>query len=287
MSPTKARLWQSAAGAAALLATVASPVPAEAARPSFKTECGPTDVSLGAKTCTYTFPFTQTIETFVVPPTTEPVRITVIGAPGGLERRFRSRGAVVTGSFTNLAGMPIFVTVGGEGWFDGYNGGGPGGGGGASDVRFGGKDLNNRIIVAGGGGGSGERLEFDPSIAAHRFMLVKGGDAGEPGYGSGGAAGTASAGGDGGGNHPGRGEPGKLGRGGRGADGVSSGGGGGLYGGGGGGACAGAHQCLDSRPGSGGGGSSLVPRGGTFALSDDPAPKVIITVTRYGWCGLP
>ncbi len=75
MSPTKARLCKSAAGAAALLATVASPVRAEAARPSFKTECGPTDVSLGTKTCTYTFPFSQTMETFVVPPTTEPVRI--------------------------------------------------------------------------------------------------------------------------------------------------------------------------------------------------------------------
>ena len=62
-------------------------------------------------------------------------------------------------------------------------------------------------------------------------------------------------------------------------------------GGGGGGGCSGpdAHgaPCEYSQPGSGGGGSSLVPPGGTFALSDDFEPKVMITVVRYGWWGIP
>ena len=202
------------AATAALVTAVATPARAEPARPSFVTQCNVTDVSLGAETCTYTFRYSQTVETFVVPPTTEPVRITVIGAPGGHSRQFRSRAAEVTGSFPGLGGMPLFVAVGGEGWFDGYNGGGPGGGGGASDVRLGGSDFDHRIIVAGGGGGSGERVEFDPETGGVRFRMVKGGDAGEAGSGAGGAAGTANAGGGGGGHDTARGEPGALGRGG-------------------------------------------------------------------------
>jgi hypothetical protein len=216
----------------------------------------------------------------------QPVRITAIGAPGAGERGFHSWGANATGSFSNLSGKPIFVTVGGEGWFDGYNGGARGGGGGASDIRLGALDLNRRILVAGGGGGVGETMVFDASSGEFRFALVKGGDAGEPGNGSGGAPGTGTAGGLGGGKDPARGESGRLGRGGTGGDGVSSGGGGGLYGGGGGGGCAGS-QCAYSLPGSGGGGSSLVPPGGTTTISDDVEPKVIITVVRYGWWGTP
>jgi hypothetical protein len=286
MSPTTVRWLHSLGAAVALTAAVATPASAEVARPSFSTECGVTDVSLGARTCTYTFRYTQTIETFVVPPTTEPIRITAIGAPGNGDRGFRSRGATVTGSFSNVAGKPILVAVGGEGWFDGYNGGGVGGGGGASDVRFGGNDLGHRIMVAGGGGGMGETFGFDRSSGEFRFLRVKGGDAGEPGSGAGGAPGTVQAGGSGGGTDPDQGEPGRLGRGGKGGDGMSSGGGGGLYGGGGGGGCAGT-QCAYSSPGSGGGGSSLVPPGGTSAVSDDVEPKVVITVVRYGWWGAP
>jgi len=286
MTAVPARRWTPVAGAAALLGTLVAAGPARAAGPAFTTECGPTDVSIDAKTCTYTFRYSQTMETFVVPATPDPVRITVVGAPGGVERRFQSRGAIVTGSFPNLGGRPVFVTVGGEGWFDGYNGGGTGGGGGASDVRLGGMALTDRVIVGGGGGGTGERLEFDPGSGEFRFFAVKGGDAGQAGSGAGGAAGTTSAGGRGGGNHPAQGQPGRLGRGGTGGDGLSSGGGGGLYGGGGGGGCAGSH-CADSRPGSGGGGSSLVPPGGTFALSADPEPRVSIAVVRYGWWGVP
>jgi hypothetical protein len=286
MSRTAAVLLRCVGGAAALIATVATPVRADGARPSFTTKCGFTDVSVGAGTCTYTFRYTQGIETFVVPPTTQPVQITAIGAPGAGDRGFRSRGARITGSLSNLGMKPIFISVGGEGWFDGYNGGGGGGGGGASDVRLGVWDLQHRIMVAGGGGGMGEKLVYDPSAAEFRFLRVKGGDAGEPGDGAGGAPGGAIAGGSGGGADPGRGESGRLGRGGMGGDGVSGGGGGGLYGGGGGGGCTG-EQCAYSLPGSGGGGSSLVPPGGTFTVSDDVEPKVIITVVRYAWWGVP
>jgi Glycine rich protein len=291
MSPPNSRALLIVCAAAAMIAAGAAPVEARPDPASFTTTCGPTDVSTGAKRCTYTFRYTQTMETFVVPPTTEPVQITAVGAPGGGDPGFRSRGAAVTASFSGLGGMPLFVTVGGEGWFDGYNGGAPGGGGGASDVRLGLPRLDRRIIVAGGGGGWGEQLVFDAAAGLHRFTLVKGGDAGQPGFGAGGGAGTTTAGGDGGGNEPGRGKPGGPGRGGAGGEGIAGGGGGGLFGGGGGGACSGpdgdGSPCLDSQPGSGGGGSSLVPPGGTFRLSDDFEPKVMITVVRYGWWGIP
>ena len=291
MSLLNARVFRSVALATAAIAVWAPPVEARTQPLSYKTECGITDVSTGARVCTYTFRYTQTIESFVVPPTIEPVRITAVGAPGGGDRRYWSRGARVTGSFSHLGGMPLFVTVGGEGWFDGYNGGARGAGGGASDVRLGVPSLDKRIIVAGGGGGWGEQLVFDESTGVHRFMLVKGGDAGQPGFGSGGAPGTETAGGSGGGNDPARGQPGILGRGGTSGGGVAGGGGGGLFGGGGGGGCSGpdaqGSPCLDSQPGSAGGGSSLVPPGGTFALSDDFEPKVMITVVRYGWWGIP
>jgi hypothetical protein len=286
----KTRTLLSLAAATAFSAMWAVPVEAQPNHVSYKTACGLTDVSTGATRCTYTFPYTQTVETFVVPPTTEPVEITAVGAPGGGDREFRSRGASVTGSFSDLGGKPIFVTVGGEGWFDGYNGGGPGGGGGASDVRLGLPHLDRRIIVAGGGGGWGEKLVFDETLGAHRFVLVKGGDAGQPGLGAGGAAGTATNGGNGGGNEPARGKPGLLGRGGASGGGIAGGGGGGLFGGGGGGGCsgdAGGSPCPDSEPGSGGGGSSLVPPGGTMTLSSDFEPRVVITVVRYGWWGVP
>jgi hypothetical protein len=280
----KARTLLTVAATAAVLAMSAPPVEARTDRAAYKTTCEITRVSGWATRCTYTFRYSQTIETFVVPPTAEPVQITAVGAPGGGDPGFRSRGASVTAWIPNLGGIPIFVTVGGEGWFDGYNGGAPGGGGGASDVRLGLPSLDRRIIVAGGGGGWGEQLVFDESLGLHRFMLVKGGDAGQPGFGAGGGPGTATAGGDGGGNEPGRGKPGGLGRGGAGGEGIAGGGGGGLFGGGGGGSCsgrgAGGSPCLDSQPGSGGGGSSLVPAGGTVALSDDFEPTVVITVTR-------
>ena len=263
-----------------------APAPAAPAPHPMSTQCTVPDVTTGTKTCTYTFVHNDTIETFVVPPTTKgPIQITAKGGPGFGEDATRSRAARVTGQFSVLSGTPLFVVVGGDGYYDGYNGG-VGGGGGASDVRMGGTDLQHRILVAGGGGGAGEALVFDGKAGIWRFIVVKGGDAGQPGLAEGGGQpGTASSGGAGGGNEPTKGWPGRLGRGGEGSDRGGGGGGGGYYGGGGGGGCSGGdendHLCELSHPGSGGGGSSLVPPGGTVGLSDVFDPSITITVTQY------
>ena len=280
------------AGAAAVgLAGIGpvGPVPAAGAHdrtaPAYLTRCGVIDVTTGARTCTYTFEHTRTVETFVVPPSTGPIEITAVGGPGFGDDTVRSRAARITGSFSILSGTPLFVTVGGDGYYDGYNGGVDGGGG-ASDVRMGFPDLQHRIIVAGGGGGAGEQLIYDHEHSLWRFIVVRGGDAGQPGLASGGQPGSDTAGGAGGGNGSQRGQTGSLGTGGGGADRGGGGGGGGLYGGGGGGGCLGGdetdHLCTESQPGSGGGGSSLVPPGGTFTLSPIFAPSITITVTQYG-----
>jgi hypothetical protein len=260
-------------------------------RQAYRTNCSLPNLHTGERTCTYTFEYTGTIEPFVVPPSTTPVEITAVGAPGAGKPGLRSRGATVSARFPNLSGVPVLVTVGGPGSVDGYNGGGLGGGGGASDVRLGGAELEHRILVAGGGGGWGEQLIFDEQLGAPRLIPVKGGDAGLPGLGSAGQAGTATEGGRGGGTEYGPGGDGSLGRGGGGGYGTG-GGGGGYYGGGGGGACTGTDAentalCLHSQPGSGGGGSSLVPPGGTFLLTDDLTPQVTISVTQFGYWPMP
>ena len=295
MALVKVRAWQAMAAAAAAL-MVGGVAPARADMPGaqgrmapqeYKTECSAPRIDIGTMTCHYTFFYNGTIETFVVPPTTEPVQITAVGAPGSGKSGMQSRGATVTGSFPTWSGRPIFVTVGGEGSFDGFNGGGLGGGGGASDIRVGGPELEHRVLVAGGGGGWGQQLIFDEKLGEHRLIKIKGGDAGQPGLGSAGQPGTMTAGGAGGGTEYAPGKPGSFGRGGAGAEGYGAGGGG-YFGGGGAGGCVGSNAegtalCLDSQPGSGGGGSSLVPPGGSFVPTDDPTPRVIITVTQYGW----
>ncbi|MEW6477725.1 MAG: hypothetical protein AB1679_36230 [Actinomycetota bacterium] len=99
-------------------------------RLSYLRECNDVPaVSMDTRTCTFYFRYTRTIETFVMPPTTGPIHITAVGAPGAGERGLWSYGATVTGSFNFPPGTPLSVVVGGEGWFDGYNGGGAGGGG--------------------------------------------------------------------------------------------------------------------------------------------------------------
>jgi hypothetical protein len=290
----KLRPWQAmVAAAAALVAGGLAPAGAGTtgehggtAPQEYETECATPRIDIGARTCHYTFVHSGNIETFVVPPTTEPVRITAVGAPGAGAAGLQSRGATVTGSFASLSGVPIFITVGGDGKFDGFNGGGLGGGGGASDVRLGGAEFDHRIMVAGGGGGWGQQLIFDEN-GNPALIKVKGGDAGQPGLGSGGQPGTLTAGGAGGGTEYAPGRPGSYGRGGSGAEGYG-GGGGGYYGGGGAGGCVGSNPegtalCLDSQPGSGGGGSSLLSPGASILPTDDPTPRVTVTVTQYTW----
>jgi hypothetical protein len=263
-----------------------APSEARTAEPHEVKSCGVPDVATGTRTCTYTFVHTDTIETFVIPATaTGPIKITATGAPGFGEDATKSRGAVVTGTFNFLSGTPLFVVVGGDGYYDGYNGG-VGGGGGASDVRLTMPDLQHRFMVAGGGGAAGEQMIFDSEHGIWRFIVVKGGDAGQPGLAAGGGQpGRMDGGGEGGGHEPNKGWPGTLGRGGEGADRGGGGGGGGYYGGGGGGGCAGYvdenHLCTVSEPGSGGGGSSLVPPGGTVSVAKTWDPSVVITITQY------
>jgi hypothetical protein len=289
----KVRAWQAMAAAAATL-VAAGVAPSGAATTQEARRSEPPNpmmqceapLGTGARTCHYTFFYSHNIETFVVPPTTEPVRITAVGAPGAGSEQLRSRGATVAGTFTSLSGVPIFLTVGGDGKYDGFNGGGLGGGGGATDVRLGGPDLEHRVLVAGGGGGWGQQLIVD-EIGGQQLIKIKGGDAGQPGLGSGGQPGTLTEGGAGGGTDYAPGRPGSLGRGGGGAEGYG-GGGGGYYGGGGAGGCVGSNAegtalCVDSQPGSGGGGSSLLPPGGYFLPTDDPTPRITITVIHYGW----
>ena len=294
MALVKLRPWQAMAAAAAVL-VAAGLAPAGAGTTGgegrttpreYETECATPRLDVGARTCHYTFFFTGNIETFVVPPTTEPVRITAIGAPGSGAPGLQSQGATVTGSFASMSGVPIFITVGGEGNYDGFNGGGLGGGGGASDIRLGGPELEHRIMVAGGGGGWGQQLIFDEN-GNGSLIKIEGGDAGQPGLGSGGKPGTMTAGGSGGGTEYAPGRPGSFGRGGGGAEGYG-GGGGGYYGGGGAGGCVGSNPegtalCLHSQPGSGGGGSSLLGAGGSILPTDDPTPRVIVTVAQYSW----
>ena len=90
MALVKVRAWQAmAAGAVALVAGSVAPAAAgttteqgRTAPQEYKTECSQPRIDTGARTCHYTFFYTRTIETFVVPPTTEPVQVTAVGAPG-------------------------------------------------------------------------------------------------------------------------------------------------------------------------------------------------------------
>jgi hypothetical protein len=285
VSFVKGRLLRAVTAAVALMVTGVTASEAREDVHSYEQQCGTPNLSTGTRICTYRFWHHDAMDPFVVPPTTGPIQIIAVGAPGG-EPGFWSRGAKVTGSYSILSGTVLFVTVGGAGFYGGYNGGGEGidAGGGATDVRLGAIDLKHRIIVAGGGGGAGDQMIFDQERGIWRFITVKGGDAGQPGVAAGGQPGTATAGGAGGGNGSAQGHAGTLGRGGDGADNGGGGGGGGLYGGGGGGACWGGGNnpiCPESQPGSGGGGSSLVPPGGTLTLSDVLEPSVTIVVAQY------
>jgi hypothetical protein len=216
--------------------------------------------------------------------------------------------AEVSGNISVHGGEILYIEVGGDGTSGsgGFNGGGPGGeegaggGGGASDVRTAprsaGLSPDTRLIVAGGSGGSGSGG-------------AKGGAAGAPGGSTarltGGGAGTQSAGGETGNgtactfntternaivDRPPT--PGALEWGGEGAEckrrgaerfpaARGGGGGGGFYGGGG-GAVWYHIGCINGCPAEfeasgGGGGSSLVPAGGTLLpAGEGSAPTIFL-----------
>ncbi len=121
---------------------------------------------------TYTYLYTGSEQTFIVPTGVTSVDIEVWGAQGG--KGFMSTegglGGYASGTLAVSPGQTLYVYVGGKGGTHasgtitggGFNGGGDsrgvnnlvGGGGGASDVRVGGNTFNDRVIVGGGGGGT-------------------------------------------------------------------------------------------------------------------------------------
>lgn len=279
--------------------SVALPGTASAAPATATCTASPT----GTMTCSYGF--TGTPETFTVPAGVTTLTVTAIGAAGGASTTAGGtapggRGDQVTGDIASTPGSTLTVVVGGPGLLGqlnppdfsmpgGYNGGGytrgsnagasGGSGGGASDVRTVAGDLTSRVVVAGGGGGAGSAdTNAEPTAVG-----VAGGDAGAPGlvglctYPVAAQPGAAAAGGAGG-------QCGENGRtGGLGAGGATGtvsfgvaggGGGGGRYGGGAGGSSS-TFSLAHYLGGSGAGGSSLVPAGGSHQLTSAPAGVTI------------
>ena len=202
-----------------------------------------------------TFPFTNSTQTWTVPPGVHSIAFDVQGATGGSDDYSGApnpgNGGRIQGTINVTPGATMYVNVGGaggngtvSGGTGGFNGGGNanyyfygsgGGGGGASDVRLGGSALSNRVIVAGGGGGNGWDTP-GPTAGGDGGGLI-GQASGNNVYGSHAAGGTQLNGGAGAIYPPtwAPGSPGVSGVGGNGSvSGISGGGGGGYYGGGGG-----------------------------------------------------
>lgn len=228
---------------------------------------------------TVNFNFTNSIQTFVVPPCVFSLNITAAGAKGGGGNG--GNGAVITGIIPVTPGQILEISVGGMGACPGtgFNGGGNGpaansianaacGGGGATDIRITPYALGNRLIVAGGGGGMGG----GDQDGAGGIAGCPNGTTGAAPFGLGGSGAFTTAGGTGGPPWIPSGFFGTNGTFGQGGSGGSDpcfnvapggGGGGGLYGGGGGGS-----DCFGPPivgGGGGGGGSSLIPAGGGCA----------------------
>jgi len=202
-----------------------------------------------------TFPFTNSTQTWTVPPGVTSMAFDVQGATGGSDDYSGApnpgNGGRIQGTINVTPGATMYVNVGGaggngtvSGGTGGFNGGGNanyyfygsgGGGGGASDVRLGGSALSNRVIVAGGGGGNGWDTP-GPTAGGDGGGLI-GQASGNNVYGSHAAGGTQLNGGAGAIYPPTwtAGSPGVSAVGGNGSpSGISGGGGGGYYGGGGG-----------------------------------------------------
>lgn len=281
-------------------ATVAAS-PAAAAPPEPTPVCVPEPNGEQLR-CSVSYVSTGAPQTFTVPANVTSVDLELVGGNGGgqwvnTDPTLIGSGARVTGTLPGLvAGETLTVVVGGNGRVktdssqtenSGYNGGGNGtglwhvaGGGGATDVRQYGNNLLARVAVAGGGGGSVKTVAAPPEVIASGGAAGEAGsvpqagcDAAQPGTsavgGAGGTCGSATPG-----------TAGTLGVGGDGGDRQGAGnylggggGGGGYYGGGGGvGAING-----QSFNGSGAGGSSLVPAGGTVAPSGRAAPSATVS----------
>ena len=210
-------------------------------------------------TCTITFGYTGSMQSWQVPDGAINLSFEIYGASG-------ARGGGGGGVTGELVDVPetLYIFVGGAGSqgvtaAGGFNGGGraggnrgnEGSGGGATDIRTG-LELEDRILVAGGGGGGGGYS--GASGAAGGGLIANSGASGQGGGGGGGT--QVSGGGAGYSNGGSAASAGSFGQGGQGGTSWNAGGGGGgggWYGGGGGGGddddC-----CADG--GGGGGGSS-------------------------------
>jgi hypothetical protein len=214
-----------------------------------------------------TYSYTGGVQTYTVPAGMTQLKVTAVGAAGGLNSGngfAGGQGGSVTATIAVTPGETLTIYVGGKGGDSfsgsvgaaaGYNGGGQGfarfstGGGGGTDIRRG-TSLADRLVVGGGGGGSGTNSRAgaggNPGNAGNSFNGGGGGQGGTQG--GGGAGGTGSW----------NGSPGSLGQGGNAgftgpssSDNGTGAGGGGYYGGGGGGLGPGG-----TGNGGGGGGSS-------------------------------
>ncbi|MCO5176695.1 MAG: glycine rich domain-containing protein [Thermomicrobiales bacterium] len=152
-----------------------------------------------------TFPFTGTVQGWIVPAGVSEATFELSGARGG-NTPVASGGAgfFLSATLAVTPGDTITLMVGGHGGDviddcdiaaapGGFNGGGGGGngqcagasGGGATDVRIGGTDLSHRVLVAAGGGGAAnaDDATLGPSSGGRgdRFTGADGGPA-DPDY---------------------------------------------------------------------------------------------------------
>ena len=157
-----------------------------------------------------TFGFTGSQQSFTIPAGISRIRMTLMGAAGGLGAPAPAgAGGQMIAELTVAPADTYFVFVGGRGGSGGtgWNGGGLNGhgstcsyGGGASDVRHGGIGLSSRVLVAGGGGGVGANGtgSCGGGFGAGTFDALGGPGQTMPTESTGGAGGTMLLGGAGG-----------------------------------------------------------------------------------------
>ncbi len=289
--------WSPPLWSVAVLAALVSPVLAT-----------PDMASAQEATCSETFTYTGSPESYTVPGGTNSVVVDAFGAEGGdtsAPTGSPGKGGGVRSVLDVTPGDTLVVSVGQQGAPTSTSGGpgtfGGGGGttavagtgGGASDVRQGGSSLSNRVVVAGGGGGSGHGEIGSHGGDGGHPAGTQGGDGPDHGD-EGGHGGTQTAGGAPGTDGPSYVETaataGSLGQGGNGGVGQGSyryyygggGAGGGYYGGGGGKGGSGylsPHSYADG--GGGGGGSSFGPTGTVFETGVNTGHGEV-TITAVG-----
>ncbi|WP_027420033.1 T9SS type A sorting domain-containing protein [Crocinitomix catalasitica] len=111
-----------------------------------------------------TFEYTGEIVDYVVPDGVSNIRITAVGAAGGVgvtgEAGAAGDGASIAGDFIVVPGQTLKILVGEKGNDGGY----VGAGGGGSFVWI--DDTEELLIAAGGGGGGGRSSEFEDGLDA-------------------------------------------------------------------------------------------------------------------------